>query len=720
MNPERLQQIESLYHTALELDESERGTFLRDACPNDAELLEEVESLLDFEKRSESFIEETAVEVAAKSLTETGAIDLIGENIGHYKIVSFLGAGGMGEVFCAVDERLGRRVALKLLSPMLVRDAEYLRRFKREARTASALNHPNILTIFEIGRTDETYFIATELIEGRTLYQHLLENELSLPEILTISLQIAEALAATHAAGIVHRDIKPENIMIRPDGYLKVLDFGLAKTFQSQPGNNAESNLKSTLPGMIIGTPSYMSPEQVRGYTVDARSDVFSLGVVIYEMISQIQPFAGPTASDIIAAILQREPEPLGKFVGGVPPELERIVGHALAKDKESRYQQMSELAAALKDLQAEIDFAVSFDRRSRSGKIFVSQKPNLFGERNKRLAVLALLLFFIASLAFYFYPVANHGVIASVAVLPFVNSDNDDETEYLSDGLTESVINRLSQFSNFKVMSFNSVSRYKGTEFDAQTVGRDLKVQAVLISRMTQRGADVSINTELVNAEDNSRIWGFRSSGKTSDILTLQENVSREISERLDLKLTDAKKLARRDTRDAEAYRLYLKGRFFWNKRSAEGLRRGIEFFDQAIEQDPGYALAYAGLADCYGLLSNYTDTPSRESMPRAKAAALKALEIDDSLAEAHTSLGLVKKEYEWDFAGAEADFKRAIELNPNYATAHQWRAENYVTLKRFDEAIESMKRAQEVDPFSLIINGVVGWVLHHAGRYD
>jgi len=720
MNPQRLLQIESLYHTALQLDESERVAFVRDSCPHDPELSAEVESLLAFEKCSEGFIEKNAIEVVAESLTQNRAKDLIGQNIGHYKIVAFLGAGGMGEVFCAVDERLGRRVALKLLSPMLVRDADYLRRFEREARTASALNHPNIMTIFEIGRTADTYFIATELIEGRTLRQRLLQNDLSLPEILKLSLQIAEALAAAHAAGIVHRDIKPENIMIRPDGYLKVLDFGLAKTVLSQSNDNGGSDLKSTVPGMIIGTPSYMSPEQVRGFEVDGRSDVFSLGVVTYEMISQKRPFAGETTSDIIAAILEREPEPLAKFAAGVPPELGRIVGRALTKDKESRYQGMSVFAADLKDLQAEIDFADSFDRRSRSSKMPASQNPLFFAGTKMRLAVTAILVVFTVALALYFFSFANRSLIGSVAVLPFVNSDNDSETEYLSDGLTESVINRLSQFSDFKVMSFNSVSRYKGTEFDAQMVGRDLKVQAVLISRMTQRGGDVSISTELVNAEDNSRIWGFQSSGKTSDILALQENVSKQISERLELTLSDAKNLARRDTQNAEAYRLYLKGRFFWNKRSAEGLRRGIEFFDQAIEQDPTYALAYAGLADCYGLLSNYTNTSSSESMPRAKAAALKALEFDDSLAEAHTSLGLVKKEYEWDFAGAEADFKRAIELNPNYATAHQWRAENLVTLKRFDEAIESMTRAQEVDPFSLIINGEMGWVLHHARRYD
>ncbi len=720
MNSERLNQIETLYHAALAIDEGKRGEFVRKSGRDDVELIAEVESLLAFERQSDSFIEETAVEIAAKSLTENRRESLLGENIGHYKIVSFLGAGGMGEVYCAVDEKLGRRVALKLLSPRLVKDAQYLRRFEREARTASALNHPNILTIFEIDSVTDSYFIATELIEGQTLRRRLLENQLSLPECLKICLQISEALAAAHDAGIVHRDIKPENVMIRPDGYVKVLDFGLAKAVQSQPNSNGESNLKSTVPGMIIGTPSYMSPEQVRGYKLDRRSDIFSLGVVLYEMISHKRPFAGATPSDVVAAILQRDPEPLAQLVSPIPPELERIVRKALSKDKETRYQEMSVLALDLKNLRTEINYASS-SRIYGSGNIFVSQL-NFFSVWKKWLVFSALSLALVIAIAAYFYAPVTRGEIDAVAVLPFVNSDSGGETDYLSDGLTESVIQRLSRLSDFKVMSFNSVLRYKDKEFNAQTIGRELNVGAILIGRLTQRGDDISINTELVNAADNSRIWSFQRSGKTSDILALQTAVSMETAERLNLKLSDAEKtnFAKRDTESSAAYQLYLQGRFFWNKRSADGLRRGIEFFNQAIEQDPNYALAYAGLADCYSLLSNYTDTPPGESMPKAKAAALKALEINESLAEAHTSLGNIKKEFDWDFAGAENSFKRAIEINPNYATAHQWRAENFVVLKRFDEAMESMRRALEVDPFSLIINAEVGWVLHHAGRYE
>ncbi len=721
MNPERLKQVESLYHSLLGLKQAERGEILRLARKHDAELVAEVESLLAFEEESENFIEVTAVEVAAKSLSQNQPENLVGANFGHYKIESFIGAGGMGEVYAATDETLGRRVALKFLSPARLADEDFIRRFESEARAASALNHPNILTIFEIGKIDNLSFIATEFIEGETLRQKIRDENLNFREIVKISTQIAQALEAAHDAGIVHRDVKPENIMIRRDGYAKVLDFGLAKTLRQ---NSAEDDKRfSTLPGIVPGTTNYMSPEQVRGQKVDSRTDIFSLGVVIYEMISRRQPFSGISGNAVIASILLDEPPDLKKLAPDIPPEFAEIVGQALRKDKNERYQTMGELLADLRSLHD----ANSLGNYS-SGKTFsynsALQKKSFAAFLQNRMALLAavVLLILFASIGFYFFAPNQTKNIESVAVMPFVNSGADSETEYLADGLTESVIDRLSQLPDFKVMSFNSVSHYKGKDFDAQTIGRELNIAAVLISRLALNGEDISINTELVSVADNSRLWGFRYNGKLSDVLAMQESIAEEISERLNPNLSGAEKnlLAKHDTENPKAYQLYLKGRFFWNKRTAEDLRRGIEFFYQAIEQDASYALAYAGLADCYGLLSNYAATPPQESMPKAKAAALKALEIDANLAEAHTSLGNVRKEFDWDFAGAENSFKRAIELNPNYATAHQWRAENLVVLKRFDEAIESMRRAQDVDPFSLIVNGEVGWVLHHARRYD
>ncbi len=732
MSPDRLKKVESLYHSVLELKGQERADLLEKARKYDPEIIAEVESLLAFETESESFIEQPAVEVAARSLSEDLSKDLIGKKIGSYKIESYIGGGGMGEVFCAIDERLGRRVALKLLSQTRVEDEEYIRRFEIEARAASALNHPDILTIFEFGKTDGVYFIATELVDGVTLRQRIDDKDLKLPEILKIAIQTAEALKTAHEAGIIHRDIKPENIMIRKDGYVKVLDFGLAKPFTegaliNEDGNNLTP--MDTKTGRVLGTPNYMSPEQVRGQRVDKRTDIFSLGIVIYEMISNRKPFSGNSASAVIAAILLDEPKPLQEIAPNVPPDLEIIVGNALTKKRELRYATMDEMIADLKQLREQLHFESSTESYSSGSNKIVSkslgQKNSwtAFSANNKLLLVAsAVVLFSIAALAFYFYPTGESGKIESVAVMPFVNSNANSETQYLADGLTESIIDRLSKLSDFKVISFNAVSRYKEKEADAQTLGRELGVQTILFSRFTQNGEDVSINTELVSVRDNSRIWGFQYRGKNSDLLAMQESISKEISEKLNLKLSGADEnvLAKRDTQNSEAFQLYLKGRYFWNKRTGEDLKRAIEFFNQAIEKDPAYALAFAGLADCYGLLSNYTDTPSSESMPKAKAAAQKALEIDDTLAEAHTSLGLVKKEYEWDFAGAEKDFKRAIELDPNYATAHQWRAENLVTLKRFDEALSEMNKARELDPFSLIINSEVGWVLHHAGRYD
>ncbi|MGH9941886.1 MAG: protein kinase domain-containing protein [Pyrinomonadaceae bacterium] len=742
MSPERWQQVEQLYLLASEREPSERTALLDEACAGDEVLRREVESLLVYEQQAESFIEAPALEVAAKSLADEQARSIVGRLIGHYQVLSLLGAGGMGEVYLAEDTALGRRVALKLLPPAFTREADRARRFEREARAASALNHPNILTIYEIGRVDGAHFIATEFIEGQTLRQRMSGSGMELDEALDISIQVAGALAAAHEAGIVHRDIKPENIMLRRDRIIKVLDFGLAKLTTKLPAGTASGGRApaqvsvKTEPGVVMGTAHYMSPEQLRGQEVDARTDIFSLGVLIYEMIACRQPFAGDTPSDCIASILKTEPSPLAEFAPEVPAELERIVFKALEKDREERYQVVQDLLLDLKKLKHHMEFEAERGRSippataALTGKIVVtptqSSAEYVIGEvklhRRAASIFLATLVSALVGVA-YFYSGGRDGqAINSVAVLPFINVNADPNTEYLSDGIADSLINSLSQLSDLKVMSFNSVSRYKGGPFNAQTVGRELKVQAVVIGRLTQQGDELAINVELVDARDLSRIWGAQYNRRSAGVLALQQEIAEELSENLHLKLNSQEqgRLAKSYTENPEAYQLYLKGRFFWNKRSGEGLQRGIEHFDQAIALDPGYALAYAGLADCYGLLPNYSSTSPTDALPRAKAAALKALELDDQLAEAHTSLGLVKKDYDWDFASADREFRRAIELNPNYATAYHWQAENLVTLRRLDEAIAAMKRAQELDPFSLIINGEVGWVYYHARQYD
>lgn len=640
MPSDKLKKIESLFHSALELKAKERETFLSDLKEEDSEVYSEVLSLLAFEEESEDFIEESAAEIVAKNFSEELNGNFKGKKIGSYKIESFIGEGGMGKVFSAVDERLNRRVALKILSTKQVFDEEYLQRFEIEARAASTLNHPQILTIYEFGKTEDLYFIAAELVEGKTLRELITENELKLPAILKIVIQTAEALNAAHEAEILHRDIKPENIMIRKDGYAKVLDFGLAKLTEKAALEKAGKNLTTfrTKTGRVLGTPNYMSPEQIRGQKVDRRTDIFSLGVLLYELVSHRQPFAENSANATIAAILLDEPNFSEDFDSDVPPELVEIVNTALKKDAENRYQTMDEMIADLKQLQNQLQFESLHDTFG-SGKTVIPSirrkkvNPAFFGRYKFPLACAAVILLSLAGLGFYFFSNNQSKTIKSIAVMPFVDSGANSEVEYLADGLTESVIDRLSKLSDVKVMSFNSVSRFKNESADARTLGRELGVEAVLFTRLKQNGEDISINTELVSVEDNSRIWSYQYSGKNADLLAMQESISNEISEKLNLKLSGADKnvLAKKETQNAEAFQLYLKGRFFWNKRTGENLKKAIEFFNQAIEKDPSYALAYVGLADCYGLLSNYTDTPSSESMPKAKAAALKALQIDD-----------------------------------------------------------------------------------------
>jgi serine/threonine protein kinase/Tfp pilus assembly protein PilF len=682
---------------------------------------------------------------------------MIGKTIAHYRVTDKLGAGGMGEVYLAEDTRLGRKVALKLLPAEFTRDQDRVPRFIQEAKAASALNHPNIITIHEIGEAGGTHYIATEFIDGRTLRRWMTSQPNNLAGGIEVGLQVASALAAAHAAGIVHRDIKPENIMVRSDGLVKVLDFGLAKlTAKTSPlDTSAPTALKiDTDPGMVMGTARYMSPEQARGLELDARTDIFSLGVVLYEIVAGRPPFSGASSGDVIASILTKEPQPLCRVAPEAPQELERIVSKALEKDREERYQVIKELLLDLKKLKRRLEFDAERVRTSEqllnnresvttaeapgaytAGKLAVetgevgamrttSSAEYLINEfkRHKWVALLttAVLAILIATFAYF---AANNRTIESVAVLPFVNAGADANTEYLSDGITESLINSLSQLSRLTVMSRDSVFRYKGQGTSAQAAGRELKVQAVLTGRVTQRGDTLAISAELIEVGNNRQLWGEQFNRKLTDILAVQEDISREISDKLRLRLTgeQQKRLTKRYTDDTEAYQLYLKGRYHANKVTEEGLKKGVDYFQQAIDKDPAYGLAYAGLADCYislgGVLGFFSP---REYFPRAKAAAMKALEIDETLAEAHASLGTVKMLYDWDRAEAEIELKRAIDLNPNYAAAHQEYGGLLESVERFDQAVAERKRAQELNPLSPIATADVGYPLYYARRYD
>jgi eukaryotic-like serine/threonine-protein kinase len=743
MTPERWEQINELYHEAVELDANRQAKFLNQACAGDAALRDEVESLIASHEQAGSFISEPALKVAARVLAEDQATSLVGRRFSHYRIESLLGVGGMGEVYLAEDTSLNRKVALKLLPVQFTNDAERLRRFEREARAASALNHPNILTIHEIGQEDGHHYTATEFIDGETLREHMAGTGMKLDESLDVTAQVASALAAAHEAGIVHRDIKPENVMLRSDGFVKVLDFGLAKLSARHASTTAEpealkESMFKTNPGMVMGTVQYMSPEQARGQDVDARTDIWSLGVVLYEMVTGHAPFAGETPSHVVVSILETQPSPL-THEHEMPKGLERIVGKALRKNREERYQTAKDLLLDLKSLKQELEVEAHLERSAGSEKfeappsgrwlsdaktappeggtlnIRPSSAAYLFGEikRHKRATVFAVaaMIMVFATLAYSFYlkkgarHLATTGeAIDSLAVLPFVNESGDPNTEYLADGISDSVINSLSRLPKLKVISLNVVLRYKGKQTDPQKVGRDLNVGAVLMGRMTQRGDDLTISTELVDVRDNSRLWGEQYNRKRSDILSVQEEIARKISEGLRLRLSgeEKKQLEKRYTQNTEAYLLYSLGRYHSNKNTKEGLEKGIGYYEKAITIDPKYALAYFGLSSAYQQLEFRGFVFPKEAWRKQEWAALKAVELDDTLSEAHVALAVVRA-FRWDWAGAEKECKRALELDPNSVDANQRYATNLVYEGRADEAFVYAKRADELDQSKL-----------------
>jgi eukaryotic-like serine/threonine-protein kinase len=703
MTPARFQTIEEIFLAALEQEPDQLSAFLDTACEGDRVLRREVETLLASDQQAGRFIEKPAVGLATKIIESQQADSLVGQTIDHYKISESIGAGGMGEVYLATDIVAGRKAALKLLPLRFTGDAERLERFEREARAVVGLNHPNVVTVYEIGEDRSIHYIASELIEGETLRERLTRGSMQLSEVVDVAIQVASALVAAHQAGIVHRDIKPENIMLRPDGYAKVVDFGIAKLAEqelpmSMPKDEALLLVETNL-GSVLGTVLYMSPEQARGGYIDKTTDIWSLGVVVYEMVTGHAPFSGDTPKEVMSAILEKEPPPLASYVTDAPAELQQIVSKTLRKDPAQRCRDAQELLQALRGFRHKLEVEAELKRSAVAHS----------GYRRGALAALALVLVAALSLTLPFYRNRNLTTTAppekSIAVLPFLDLSETKDQEYLCDGMSEEILDALARVDGLHVVARTSSFSFKGKDANATDVGEKLHVENVLEGSLQRDGNRVRISASLINTRSGFHLWTQSYDRELADIFALQDEITRSIVEALKIKL--AVSLPAQQQRDTEAYDWYLQGLYFSNKSSEEDLRRALDFFQRAVEKDPGFSRAWTGIAKVWYFLADVYVKPL-DAYPASKEAALKAIALDDKDAEAHCYLSEAKRVLDWDLAGADAELKRALQLDPNSAPAHFFSGLHPLFRGELKEGLQLILDAEKLDPVSPITSYV------------